>query len=575
MKKNLFFTLTALLFTLFSYQAKSQLADGTIAPDWTLKDINGVSYHLYDYLNAGKTVVIDISATWCGPCWNYHTSGALDAFYTAHGPSGDNTAMVFFIEGDQSSLACIQGTGSSCGNSAGATQGNWTTGVAYPIIPTYAPNGNAVCTAYNITYFPTCYMICPADKRIKDVDQYTTAQLNTAMAACPSLTVAPVAGFSVLTPTANCTGTIMFNDTSTVIPNKWHWDFGDGDTSNVQNPTHKYKASGTYSVSLKAYNNYGNNTATKNNYITVSLPASCSVTNGSTVSGGSVTLTASGSGTLKWYDAPTGGNLVNTGTSFTINPLTTNKTFYVENDVTQTVQSVGMAAKGTTGGYYTSTAVQGEIFDAYTPFTIQSATVYANTTASRTIYLATSSGTILDSLVTSITSGTQSVNIGFHVPIGKGYVLSCSKNNSLWRETSGAVFPYTAANVMSMTTSTAGSAYYYYFYKWQILADPCTSARVPVTATVTTGINEVGAQVSYNLFPNPNTGEFTLNISSLQNQKVTINLVNINGKTVYSDMLNIKGELNKKFDFTGYSKGIYFMRIIANNEVYNEKIIIQ
>ena len=484
--------------------------------------------------------------------------------------------MVFMIEGDQSTLACIQGTGSSCGNSAGATQGNWTTGVTYPMIPTYAPNGAGVTTSYNIAYFPNDYIICPATKRVTVVDQYTTAQLNTAMAACPSITVAPVAGFTALATTANCTGTIMFTDTSTVIPNKWHWDFGDGDTSNVENPTHTFTASGTYTVSLKAYNNYGNNTATKTNYITVSLPSSCTVTNGSAVSGGSVTLTASGSGTLNWYDAPTGGNLVHTGTSYTINPLTTNKTFYVENDVTQTVQSVGMAAKTTNGGYYTSTGVQGEIFDAYTPFTIQSATVYANTAASRTIYLRNSSGALLDSLVTpTISTGTQSVNIGFHVPIGKGYVLSCSKANNLWRETSGAAYPYTAANVMSMTTSTAGSAYYYYFYKWQILADPCTSARVPVTATVTTGINEIGTQISYNLFPNPNGGEFTLNISSLQNQNVTINLVNINGKTVYSDILNVKGELNKKFDFTGYSKGIYFMRIIANNEVHNEKIIIQ
>lgn len=45
---------------------------------------------------------------------------------------------------------------------------------------------------------------------------------------------------------------------------------------------------------------------------------------------GSVTLQASGctGGTLNWYDAPTGGNLVNTGTSYTLN-ITETKTFYV------------------------------------------------------------------------------------------------------------------------------------------------------------------------------------------------------------------------------------------------------
>ena len=44
----------------------------------------------------------------------------------------------------------------------------------------------------------------------------------------------------------------------------------------------------------------------------------------------SVVLTASGSGTINWYDAPIGGNLVNTGTSFTLSNLTSSATYYVE-----------------------------------------------------------------------------------------------------------------------------------------------------------------------------------------------------------------------------------------------------
>ena len=127
MKKIVLITCLAIsLIILSGTQAKSQLADGTTAPDWELYDINNTPYHLYNYLNAGKTVVIEFFATWCGNCWPYHTSGALQAFYAQHGPSGDNTAMVLFIEADQSSLACIQGTGSSCGTAHAPTQGNWT-----------------------------------------------------------------------------------------------------------------------------------------------------------------------------------------------------------------------------------------------------------------------------------------------------------------------------------------------------------------------------------------------------------------------------------------------------------------
>lgn len=44
---------------------------------------------------------------------------------------------------------------------------------------------------------------------------------------------------------------------------------------------------------------------------------------------GNLTLSASGQGTLNWYDASTGGNLVNTGTTYAVN-LSASDTFYVE-----------------------------------------------------------------------------------------------------------------------------------------------------------------------------------------------------------------------------------------------------
>ena len=37
----------------------------------------------------------------------------------------------------------------------------------------------------------------------------------------------------------------------------WHWDFGDGTTSNQQNPTHKYTKAGEYTVTLTVMDNYG------------------------------------------------------------------------------------------------------------------------------------------------------------------------------------------------------------------------------------------------------------------------------------------------------------------------------
>ncbi|WP_299452742.1 Ig-like domain-containing protein [uncultured Microscilla sp.] len=50
-------------------------------------------------------------------------------------------------------------------------------------------------------------------------------------------------------------GTTQFTDQSTVSQPgnivKWNWDFGDGTTSTLQNPTHMYAAAGTYVVTLR------------------------------------------------------------------------------------------------------------------------------------------------------------------------------------------------------------------------------------------------------------------------------------------------------------------------------------
>lgn len=311
--------------------------------------------------------------------------------------------------------------------------------------------------------------------------------------------IAPVANFSA-SVTSSCTGVVQFTDSSTNQPTSWLWNFGDGQTSTLQNPTHTYTTSGTFTVSLKAINSYGNNTKTITNYITINLPTSPTATGGScSTPPCSVTLTATGSGTLEWYAAQTGGTPVATGTSYTTPPISTTTTYYVENDITHPIQSAGLAAKTSSGGYYTSTSAWALVFDVYSDLTIKSVTVYASGAANRTIWLKNSSGTELDSVVVNIPDGTQSVNLNFHVPAGTGYQLGTNAANNLWRDQSGAVYPYTLANVISITGNTAGStatAYYYYFYNWQVQLDPCVSARVPVVATVSANLPSASYTVS-------------------------------------------------------------------------------
>ncbi len=133
--------------------AMAQLEEGSFAPDFNLQDLNGNTWHLYELLESGKHVILDFSATWCHPCWDYHETGLLNEAYTLYGPGGTNELMIFLIEGDdRTNLACLY----DLPDCSFSTQGDWTAGTLYPII-----NDDFIADAYKIQGWPTQYHICP------------------------------------------------------------------------------------------------------------------------------------------------------------------------------------------------------------------------------------------------------------------------------------------------------------------------------------------------------------------------------------------------------------------------------
>lgn len=91
-------------------------------------------------------------------------------------------------------------------------------------------------------------------------------------------TAPPIAQFSV-SDTLTCSGTVSFTDQSINNPTSWLWNFGDNQTSGLQNPTHSYSAPGKYTVKLKVTSGNGSDSIIKINLInyndTVPVAASC------------------------------------------------------------------------------------------------------------------------------------------------------------------------------------------------------------------------------------------------------------------------------------------------------------
>ncbi len=95
-----------------------------------------------------------------------------------------------------------------------------------------------------------------------------------AQAPTPNFIGAPLAGCSPLI--------VNFTDQSTGNPTSWLWDFGNGNTSTLKNPTATYFTPGSYTVSLRVTNSSGTNILVRTAYVTVYEPPTVSFTGNST-----------------------------------------------------------------------------------------------------------------------------------------------------------------------------------------------------------------------------------------------------------------------------------------------------
>ena len=152
MKKLLLFAI-CLTFS-FSY---AQLPPNSFGEDFTLTDINGNEFNLHSTLDEGKTVILDLFATWCGPCWSFAETGVLEDLQDAY----PDDVVCVALEADPSTP---ESEIYSSGN------GDWTTVINYLMMDD--PSGT-VADDYALAYYPTIYKICP-DRMVTEIGQLTS-----------------------------------------------------------------------------------------------------------------------------------------------------------------------------------------------------------------------------------------------------------------------------------------------------------------------------------------------------------------------------------------------------------------
>jgi PKD repeat protein len=311
---------------------------------------------------------------------------------------------------------------------------------------------------------------------------------------CQTVTAAPVASF-IASSFNSCVTTISFTDSSQNIPQSWLWNFGDGTTSTLQNPTHVFTSNGVFNVQLVVTNTLGSDSLTLQ--VTINLPPAPVTNDVQVCSGDTAFVNTSVTGVAQWRN--TSNSIVNVGNTYAVPNVTSPQTFYVENLVGTPIEYVGPLDASFGAGGYNNSGFHGALnFTAVKGFEIASAWVNASGAGPRKIYLASgvnsngvppSGAQIVDSVTVNLVNGIQRVSLNLQVPAAGDYNLGTNSSN-LYRNNSGASYPYTTPNFMTINNSSSTSnpsTYYYFFYDIEVRDPQCISSidTVVVSPAVT------------------------------------------------------------------------------------------
>ena len=87
------------------------------------------------------------------------------------------------------------------------------------------------------------------------------------------------------------------------------------------------------------------------------------------------------------------------------------------------------------------------------------------------------------------------------------------------------------------------------------------------------GVNNPINSINFSIFPNPVNNNLFINANNIDNSQYTIEICDIFGKIIYTNLL-INNHL--KIDMSAYQSGIYFIKIITDNQIiYTNKFIKQ
>lgn len=318
--------------------------------------------------------------------------------------------------------------------------------------------------------------------------------------------------------------------------------------------------------------------------LTFLIPESPVVENDTFLPGESATLHATGD-SIVWYYDPNGVSVIGTGSELTLDGLSDTAVVYAANlnPIYGFDFHVGPPTQQGNTKYNASFVNGGLLFDVYTPLTLDSITMYTDSFNVRIIEV-TDGGSFLFQKAVSLQAGANTVGINLDLPIGSYTMTTNTAQNLaefgvnspyLWRSSEGVSFPYEIPEVISITNSTYGNAFYYYFYNWKISTEDkyCVSELVPVTAVPDSvvAVRPVLSSLDLSLTPNPTNGWVKLILET--SDQAQIEICSADGQTRKQlKKVSISGQ-TYHLDMNEMAPGLYIIHAIQNGKSYVGRVV--
>lgn len=350
--------------------------------------------------------------------------------------------------------------------------------------------------------------------------------LNGSSDPCTAVTPsAPVANFSATPLTLTAGGTVAFTDLTTNSPTAWSWTitpgtagttwvYTGGTSATSQNPQVQFNTVGQYTITLTASNSLGSDAETKTNYITVTAaptgPCAATSTACTYESIYNVTL-----GTINNTTGCTNyGNYTNMSTT-----LVKGQTY---------TASVTPQAQGTVGSAYTNDEIA-----VYIDWNKDNDFADAGERVGYVLVGAGWSNQFTFTVPTNATNGTLRMRCRISYSPDEGPIDPCGTT------TDGEVEDYSV-----------------------------------LVQTASTGITENDVFGAVNIYPNPFNEQLTVDLSSVKDQDVSVQIFDLTGKLLKT-VDNKAGNQLVEISMIGYAKGMYQVVLTTGDAKSMQKIVKQ